>query len=429
MLSVLENRTYRHLFAAQVIALLGTGLATVALGLLAYDMAGKNAGEVLGTAFAIKMIAYVGVAPVAAAFVERLPRRFMLVSLDLVRPLVALALPFVKEIWQIYLLIFVLQSASAAFTPTFQATIPIILRDEDDYTRALSLSRLAYELESLVSPILAAALLSVVNFHSLFAGTVIGFLVSAALVMSVIVPSPRPPERRRIYHRITQGVRIFAATPRLRGLFALNIGVAAAGAMVMDNTVVIVQSDFSLSQSSVALALAAFGGGSILASIVLPDLLETMSDRLAMLTGMLLLSLGLLAGAAIVSYGSLVVLWFVLGVGYSIVQTPSSRLLRKSVRPEDKPAVYAAQFALSHGCWLVAYLLAGWLGATFGLTITFVGLAGIAGLSLLLAALAWPVDDPLVAALDYSQVKAGNDEVGASSIAGAHHHDVWPPDH
>jgi hypothetical protein len=59
MLSVLCNRTYRHLFAAQVIALVGTGLATVALGLLAYELAGKNAGAVLGTALAIKMIAYV----------------------------------------------------------------------------------------------------------------------------------------------------------------------------------------------------------------------------------------------------------------------------------------------------------------------------------------------------------------------------------
>jgi hypothetical protein len=38
MLDVLSNRTYRHLFFAQVIALLGTGLATVALGLLAFDL-------------------------------------------------------------------------------------------------------------------------------------------------------------------------------------------------------------------------------------------------------------------------------------------------------------------------------------------------------------------------------------------------------
>ena len=44
MLTVLANRTYRNLLAAQVIALVGTGLATVALGLLAYDIAGADAG-------------------------------------------------------------------------------------------------------------------------------------------------------------------------------------------------------------------------------------------------------------------------------------------------------------------------------------------------------------------------------------------------
>ena len=44
MLSPLRSRTYRHLFAAQVIALLGTGLATVALGLIAFQIAGAEAG-------------------------------------------------------------------------------------------------------------------------------------------------------------------------------------------------------------------------------------------------------------------------------------------------------------------------------------------------------------------------------------------------
>ena len=62
MLSVLANRTCRHLFAAQVIALIVTGMMTVALGLLAFKIAGDKAGAVLGTALAIKMIAYVGIA-------------------------------------------------------------------------------------------------------------------------------------------------------------------------------------------------------------------------------------------------------------------------------------------------------------------------------------------------------------------------------
>ncbi len=40
MSGVLSNRVYRHLFFAQVLALIGSGLATVALGFLAYDLAG-----------------------------------------------------------------------------------------------------------------------------------------------------------------------------------------------------------------------------------------------------------------------------------------------------------------------------------------------------------------------------------------------------
>src|SRR5215217_3139350 len=191
MLDVLANRTYRHLFAAQVIALAGTGLLTVALGLLAYQLAGAEAGVVLGTALAIKMVAYVGVAPVVGAFANQLPRRAFLVAMDLVRAAIALLLPFITEIWQIYVLIFLLQSASAAFTPTFQATIPDVLPEEKEYTRALSLSRLAYDLESLLSPALAAVLLTLISFNSLFAGTAIGFLVSAGLVVSVVLPSPR----------------------------------------------------------------------------------------------------------------------------------------------------------------------------------------------------------------------------------------------
>ena len=78
------------------------------------------------------MIAYVGVAPVVGAFADRLPRRAFLVATDLIRAAVALLLPFVDQIWQVYVLVLVLQSASAAFTPTFQATIPDVLRDEKD---------------------------------------------------------------------------------------------------------------------------------------------------------------------------------------------------------------------------------------------------------------------------------------------------------
>jgi MFS family permease len=434
MLKILTHRTYRHLFLAQVIALVGTGLATIALGLLAYDLAGAEAGAVLGTALAIKMTAYIGVAPVAAAFAERLPRRTLLVSLDLIRALVALALPFVHEVWQVYVLIFVLQSASAAFTPTFQATIPDILTDEDDYTKALSLSRLAYDLESVASPMLAAALLTIMSFHSLFAGTVVGFLASAALVCTVVLPKASAVQRRSVYERTTRGLRIFLATPRLRGLLALNLTVAAASAMVIVNTVVLVQSGFGLTQSSTALALAAFGSGSMFAALLLPRMLKGFSDRSAMLGGGAILVAGLGAGMALNSYYALLPLWFVLGTGYSLAQTPGGRLLRRSAHPEDRPALFAAQFALSHACWLITYPLAGWLGAKVGLNASFVVLTMVAGAALLCSMIIWrPAHDR--AFIEHSHdgdSEADHGEAGASTHRHPYiiddRHPRWPKD-
>lgn len=408
MLDILAHRTYRHLFAAQVIALIGTGLATVALGLLAFDLAGDNAGMVLGTALAIKMVAYVGVAPVAAAFADRLPRRTMLVTLDLVRAGVALMLPFVSQIWEVYVLIFVLQAASASFTPTFQATIPDVLPDEKDYTKALSLSRLAYDMESLVSPMLAAALLTVIGFHDLFAGTVLGFLVSAALVVSVVLPAHPAPQRRGIYDRTTRGLRIYLATPRLRGLLAVNAAVAAAGSMVFVNTVVIVQAGMGLPQSAVALALAGFGTGSMVAALVLPRLLDTLPDRNVMFGGIGLTVAGLLVGTVVVGHASLMGLWFAIGLGYAIAQTPSGRLLRRSAHLEDRPALFAAQFALSHACWLLFYPLAGGLGARHGMPLTFVVLGCAGALSLWIASKVWPAQDPEVIEHDHPELPVGH---------------------
>ena len=401
MIRILANTTYARLFAAQVIALLGTGLMTVALGLLAYDLAGDRAGAVLGTALAIKMIAYVGLAPLTNAIAEYLPRKVLLVGADLIRAAVALALPFIDAVWQVYALIFVLQAASATFTPAFQALIPEILEDEGDYTRALSLSRLAYDLENLVSPALAGLLLLVMTYSGLFVGTAVGFLGSALLVISTALPVRQAPAKRRSFvQRLTRGGRIYLATPRLRGLLALNLSAAAAGAFVIVNTVVLVRSGYGGSEADVAYALAAFGGGSMLAALTLPHLLERLSDR-AVMTGaaVLLVLLTLAHGICMLTAGTLawalfLVAWAASGVLYSAILTPSGRLLRRSSHAEDRPALFAAQFALSHACWLLTYPLAGWIGEAFGVAAALLLLGALAALGVWIALQVWPGADP-----------------------------------
>ncbi|WP_046470272.1 MFS transporter [Allosalinactinospora lopnorensis] len=426
MLGVLKDRTYRHLFAAQLVALVGTGLATVALGLLAYDIAGASAGAVLGAAMTIKMVAYVGVSPLVGAVADRLPRRAFLVSTDLLRAGVALCLPFVDSVWQVYVLIFLLQAASASFTPTFQATIPDVLPDERDYTRALSLSRLAYDLESLLSPVLAAALLTLVTYQGLFTATTLGFLASAALVVSVLLPKAAPSGRRDgVWRRITLGARVFLATPRLRALLAMNVVVAAASAVVIVNTVVIVRGVLGRGEVEVAIALGCYGAGSMAVALRLPRLLDRLGDRPVMLPAGFLLT-AVLAGAAAImalapatAWPLLLFTWLLLGAGTALILTPGGRLLRRSCDQADRPALFAAQFSLSHACFLGTYPLAGWLGAAAGMGTTLLAFAGLTLAAALLAVCAWPAGDPRTLTHVHADLHPGHPHLHDAETVGA----------
>ncbi|MFB9556669.1 MFS transporter [Streptomyces roseoviridis] len=505
MLSVLRQPAFRRLFTAQVVALLGTGLATVALALLAHDLAGSDATAVLGTALALKMAAYVTVAPLAGALAGRISRRALLVSADLVRACAALALPFVHEVWHVYALIVLLQAASAAFTPVLQATVPDVLPGERPYTEALSLSRLAHDLESLASPALAALLLIVVPYPWLFTGTATGFLASAALVLSAALPGARPPARAgrgeedsgsgagagrgsasgsgagrrsqsgpgagrgsecgpvggsgrgfgdrsgprprtRVLTRLRPpgrtgagagaafGVRPFLATPRLRALLALDLAVAAAGAMVLVGTVALVRDTLGRPQGDVPLALGAYGAGSMAVALLLPRVLDRVDDRRVMLAGAFALpvllgalALGLAAPAgAVPPWPGLLVVWLLTGAATSAVLTPSGRVLRRSAGPADLPAVFAAHFSLAHACWLLTYPLAGLLIARTGPALPAALLGTLALAGALAAARLWPRADPVALPHDHPELPAGHPHLagvpGATGAAGGHAH-------
>lgn len=132
----------------------------------------------------------------------------------------------------------------------------------------------------------------------------------------------------------------------------------------------------------------------MLMALLLPRVLERVRERSLMLAGGSLITLSLFLGLLAPGFLGLMGLWFLLGAGASLVMTPTGRLLKQSCQPEDRPALFAAQFSLSHGCWLVAYPLAGWGGAKVGLIDTFALLGTIALLSTVLAAYVWPSRAP-----------------------------------
>ena len=171
----------------------------------------------------------------------------------------------------------------------------------------------------------------------------------------------------------------------------------------------------------------------MLAALALPALLDRVPDRPLMITGAAVLVLGTAMGALLPTFPLLLVLWFIIGCGYSVAQTPSGRLLRRSAHPEDRPAIFAAQFALSHACWLIAYPLAGRFGAGMGLPATFVLMALVGMAGIVLALRLWPAGDPSDRVHDHPDLHPDHPHLREYGVQGHHHalivdelHRHWP---
>lgn len=385
-----DKQSYYRLFFGYVIALFATAVATVALGLVAFDIAGAESGAILGTALSLKMLAYVVAAPLAAALTERMARKPLLIWLDLIRAGSLVVVPFAGQAATIFLLVFVFSLAAATFTLVYQTAVPYLLGSEKDYTQSLSRSRIAAELEATVGPLLAGAVLLLAGSTGAFLVTAVAFLASAQLVAAARIPRTRAARGAGLWDKVLRGPRLFLRTPDLRGLLALDIAVAAAAAMVMVNTVVLIEGVYGFGLRQVAIAFAVFGLGAILGAVAMPLGLRAAPHRLVMLAGGTMIVLGLAIGAVLQSFGGLLAAWAYLGLATALCLTPASYLIRRTAAPGDLQTLFAAQFSIANVALLVAYSAAGWLGATLGMRPTFLVLALVAALATAAAAKLWP---------------------------------------
>ena len=129
------------------------------------------------------------------------------------------------------------------------------------------------------------------------------------------------------------------------------------------------------------------------AALFLPRLLDRLPACPPILAGAAILAVGRAIGSLAGTPPALMALWPAIGFGDSLAQTLAGRPLRHSARPDDRPALFAEQSALSHACWLITFPLAERLGAGFGLDTTFLVMAVLTALGLGAALRLWPAGE------------------------------------
>lgn len=363
----LRNPLFARLYAAQTVNLVGDALTWLGLALLAFELAGENAGLILSGAFTLRVAAYVVLSPLAGAIADRFDRKRIMVITHVARMGIVCLLPFVTQAWQIYAIVLGLNIFSAFFTPTFTATIPLV-STSDEYPQAIALSSATYQLLGVLGPGLAGSVAAFVGTRQVFFLDGLTFLVAAILIVTLpgqlMVAQDQQTTRTvsRTLQDIRMGTTCLFSDPLIRYALSMQLVAAITGAAILVNTVGYVQGTLQLGKLEYGWVMAAFGIGATLASIGLGTVNQKLKQTVFTGLGAALITLALLP-ANWVNLGELLLLWSVAGVGQTLVNVPTQTLIADRIAVDVQGRVYGAHFAWSHLWWVFSYPLAGWMGS------------------------------------------------------------------
>lgn len=363
--SLWRHRVFQQLFWAHALSLVGSGLTSVALGLLAHELVGASASTVLGITLAIRIIVIVVCSPWTGRIAARWGARRMMVVSDIARAGLMVGFLCADAVWQIYVLAVFLNLGSAIFTPIYRAVIPEVVTPAQ-YPRAVAIGSIAYDASNILGPSLAALVIATVGFRGIFVVDAITFLVSAALLFGLprLAMEMRPKEAKSKVSATHGMTAMFRRAP-LRDSLYFALQTSVAGAFVIVASVDFVKNELRLSDTAYAWMMASFGIGSVCGALGYSRMTVIGRDRSVHLAGPAMI-LALAAAAAFGGYAPVVAAWWFIGAGYSILGIRGSELLASNSEGEERPDIYAAHFALSHAGWGLTYPLAGILTTRLG---------------------------------------------------------------
>lgn len=181
---------YRRLWAARTASQWGDVAATVALGLLVFELTGSGLG--VAGVVAAEILPVLLLAPLAGVIVDRLSRRAVMVAADLVRALLAGLLPLVADhVGAVYIVAAGMSAATVFFNPAAGAVLPNLV-DRDGLIAANSGIWTAAVLSQIVLAPLTGLLVTVAGLSIAFWVNAVSYLLSAALLARLPEPA-RPP--------------------------------------------------------------------------------------------------------------------------------------------------------------------------------------------------------------------------------------------
>ena len=387
----LHNPNYRLYAAGGVVSNTGTWMQRVAQDWLVLQLT-ANSGAALGITTGLQFLPFLLLGPFSGLVADRMPKRLLLQITNVAMAVPALILGLLAvtgtaQIWHVYVLAFVLGTASAFDAPARQSFVSEIV-DADDLTNAVGLNSASFNAARLVGPGLAGVLIAAFGGGAVATGWVI--LINAVSYVAPVLtlrgmdasrldspeltrPGPGAIREGFAYVRARPDLMLILAIVFCAGTFGLNFQMTSA----LMATEVFDKGPREYGLLGTFLAVGSLSGALLAARR------ERVRQRLVIVAGLVFGALVTLSGL-MPSYLTFALMAPLLGLSALTLITSANAYMQLHTEPGVRGRVMALYMMIFMGGTPFGAPIIGWIGEAFGARWTLVvgGLMTIAGIAL-----------------------------------------------
>jgi MFS family permease len=369
----------------------GTWMQRVAQDWLVLQLT-ANSGAALGITTGLQFLPFLLIAPFAGLVADRMPKQrlLQLTNLGMALPAAVLGLLAVTgtaQIWHVYVLAFVLGTASAFDAPARQSFVSEIV-DPDDLTNAVGLNSASFNAARLVGPAVAGVLIAAFGGGAVATGWVI--LINAVSYVAPVLAlrgmdasaldSPVPTNRGP--GAIREGVAYVRARPDLLLILAIVFSAGTFGLNFQMTSALMATEVFGKGPTEYGLLGTFLAVGSLTGALVAAGRTHV-RHRLVIGAGLVFGTVVTIAGL-MPSYLTYALVTPLIGLSALTLITSANAYMQLHTEPGMRGRVMALYMMIFMGGTPAGAPVIGWIGETFGARWTLVlgGLLTIAGVVL-----------------------------------------------
>ena len=330
------NKDFWKYWTGQTISNLGSSITLFALPLLVYKISGSALD--LGIASAATFLPYLLFGLILGAWTDRVNRKRMMIGTDIGRALIVASIPLVfafglLTVWWIYIVAFIHATLTICFEAGEFAAIPSLV-NQDDLVTANGRIQASYSGASIVGPLLAGVLVTLIPLSALLLFDAFSFLASSFSLMLIGISFNKGDRRAATSIRsdVAEGLRYVFSNPVLRNISIMMALVNFVGSTTYAQLIFFAKTRLQATDFQASLLYSAGSLGVVILALAAGPLRKHWSFSTVALGALMLEGILTVVFSLMRMYWMAVVLWTLIG-GLGILFNINTSSLRQTIVP------------------------------------------------------------------------------------------------